>query len=167
MDYSSSDKRAYLLQVNIPDVAVQLGWHCCFLFSVINSVFVLWNHCGTYMCLTSSLKCKCCHWKRSSTGMQEVQQHFQRLPLWCLLIRTAPVQRWLTRQLLQSLAKSKQSLNSQMFPGTELQQGLCEQYNSSSSVVSLFQDKCVSEKSCFILRFFTITPLNDLNYFPT
>lgn len=30
MDYTSSDKRAYLLQVNIPDVAVQLGGHCCF-----------------------------------------------------------------------------------------------------------------------------------------
>lgn len=41
MCYSSSNKMAYLLQVNIPDVAVELGRHCCFLFSVINAVFVL------------------------------------------------------------------------------------------------------------------------------
>jgi len=61
---------AHLLQGNIPDVAVELGRHCCFLFSAINAAFVLWNHGCTSTCLTSSFKWKCCHWKRSSTSRQ-------------------------------------------------------------------------------------------------
>lgn len=39
MDYSSSNKMASLLQVNIAGVAVELGRYCWFLCSVINALY--------------------------------------------------------------------------------------------------------------------------------
>lgn len=95
---------ACLLQVNIPDAN-------CVGIAVLSSqwlmLLVLWNLCCTSACLTSSFKCKCCHWQRRSTPLQYLQRPFELLRLRRLLIRTASAQRWPTRQPLHPLVKSK------------------------------------------------------------
>lgn len=122
-------------------------------FPVINAVSVLWEPS-----FTSSFKCKCCIGKKFPS-MQWVQQHFQLLPLpGCSL---GQLQYYGTDEAAE--IKPGHSHKSRMFPGTELRV-FVNDINSPNSTASLVQDKCVPEKSCFFWRFFTITPLNDLNY---